>query len=72
MKLKGTLEFKDIGPGQWVLKTRSGTVSLFGDIDAALDGRSVEVEGDEVEGMSAGMMGGPSGKAVSVRSVSAT
>ncbi|MCB9676001.1 MAG: hypothetical protein H6737_12835 [Alphaproteobacteria bacterium] len=68
MTLKGTLKYVDLGPGQWVLETRKGKVSLFGDIDTALDGREVEVEGDAVDGMSASMVGG---SAVSVRSVRA-
>lgn len=69
MTLKGKLKYVDLGPGQWVLETSGGKVSLFGDIDTALDGREVEVEGDEVDAMSASMLGG---KAVAVRKVSAT
>ncbi len=68
MKLNGRLEFIDLGPGQWVLHTSKGKVSLYGDIDASLSGRNVEVDGDEVDGMSAGMAGG---KLVTVRSVRA-
>ena len=66
MSEKGTLKFVDIGPGQWVLDTKRGKVSLFGEIDPALDGREVVVEGDDVEGMSNSMTGG---RAMTIRSV---
>ncbi|MEZ4316045.1 MAG: hypothetical protein R3F61_01005 [Myxococcota bacterium] len=68
MKVTGKLKFVDMGPGQWVLETATGKVALFGDIDSALDGRKVVVEGDAVDGMSASMVGGD---AVAVRSVRA-
>jgi hypothetical protein len=68
MSWKGRLEFRDLGPGQWVLRTRKGDVALFGDIDAALDGREVIVEGDAVDGFSNTMA---ASSAVTVRSVRA-
>jgi len=69
MTLKGKLQFVDVGTGQWVLKTSTGKISLYGDIDSALDGRKVVVEGDEVDGMGVGMV---SSRAVTVRSVKAS
>jgi len=68
MTLKGKLKFVDVGTGQWVLETSAGKVSLYGDINSALDGRRVVVEGDEVDGMGMGMV---SSQAVTVRSVKA-
>lgn len=68
MSKKGTLTFVDIGPGQWVLNTKRGKVSLYGEIDPALEGREVEVEGDDVEGMSNTMTGG---RGMTIRSVRA-
>lgn len=68
MSWNGTLVYRDIGPGQWILKTSKGDIALFGEIDAALDGRKVIVEGDSVDGMSNTMA---AGSAVAVRSVRA-
>ncbi|MCA9573323.1 MAG: hypothetical protein KC656_36050 [Myxococcales bacterium] len=68
MKQKGRLEFVDLGPGQWVLHTSGGQVALFGDIDQALNGRTVEVTGSRADGASAGMV---SNDAVMVQSVRA-
>jgi hypothetical protein len=67
MKLTGTLRHHDLGPGAWVLTTGDGQrVALYGDVPAHLDGESVEVDGDEVEGMGIGMVGE---RMVQVRSV---
>lgn len=68
MKHTGKLEFRDIGPGQWLLHTDSGTKALFGDIDRALDGKNVEVTGEAAKGASAGMV---TDNAVMVESVRA-
>lgn len=67
MKKQGKLEFKDLGPGQWILHTGGGRVSLFGDIDQALDGAEVEVSGEAVEGASAGMVAADAMMVQSVR-----
>ncbi len=69
MKWIGELEFRDLGPGQWVLHTSSGSFALFGPIDAELAGRRVEVSGERVEGASAGMIGAPSVMVETVRPI---
>lgn len=51
----GTLQYVDIGTGQWVLETSAGRLQLFGEIDPALDGKSVTVRGSRLDGASAAM-----------------
>lgn len=52
MTWTGTLEFQDLGPGAWVLKTDDGKkIALYGDIPKDLAGKRVDVEG------SSGVMG---------------
>lgn len=66
MKKQGTLEFRDLGPGQWVLHTAAGEVSLFGELDPSQAGQQVEVEGEALDGASTGMV---SAEAMMVQSV---
>ena len=57
MKLKGTLEYRDLEGGLWQLKADDGKrYTLLGRIDAQ-SGASVEVEGFVDEGFGIGMSG---------------
>ena len=60
MTYNGTLKRVDLGTGAWVLETGSGeSITLFGDVPAALEGCSVEVHGKEIkDGASFVMTGG--------------
>lgn len=68
MKYTGTLRYVDLGPGQWVLETSKGKVSLFGDIGPELADRKVVVTGASVDGQTASMIGPDS---VMVKSIEA-
>jgi hypothetical protein len=58
MSWTGRLVRIDLGTGGWVLETRDGKkIALFGDVDAALDGSQVEVQGTKLEGSSFMMTG---------------
>ena len=69
MKKSGRLEYRDLGPGQWVLHTHRGEVALYGDIDRSLDGRQVEVEGAAADA-GIGMVGDASMDVSRVRAIS--
>jgi hypothetical protein len=60
MTYNGKLKRVDLGTGAWVLETGDGEkITLFGDVPAGLEGRSVEVQGTEIkDGASFVMMGG--------------
>ncbi|MBX2803856.1 MAG: hypothetical protein KTR31_39635 [Myxococcales bacterium] len=67
---EGTLRHEDLGPGAWILETRSGErITLMGEVPDALAGRQVRVQGREVEGMGITMAGG---RMVEVRTISAS
>ena len=66
MKVNGRLEHHDLGTGGWLLHTKQGKVALFGTIPVELVGQQVEIEGDELDGVSASMVGD---RMVQVRSV---
>jgi len=69
MKLHGKLRRMDLGAGAWVLETGNGElVALYGDVDAALDGKQVEVRGKTVDGMGFAMVGDRAFEVTSVRS----
>jgi hypothetical protein len=69
MTWRGRLKHVDVGTGAWTLETQGGDrLALYGDVPRELDGQSVVVEGEQVEAMGIGMVGGP---AVHVRSVKA-
>jgi len=58
MSWTGKLVRVDLGTGGWVLETRDGKkIALFGDVDAALAGTQVEVQGTKLEGSSFMMTG---------------
>lgn len=58
MKIKGKLVKIDMGTGGWALETKDGDkIALFGDVDASLADRQVEVDGQELEGASFTMVG---------------
>ena len=57
MTLRGRLEHRDVESGTWVLHTASGGYVLLGSVAKALDGATVEVEGDEVESFGFAMAG---------------
>ena len=57
MSWEGKLVRVDLGTGGWVLETRDGKIALFGDVDSSLAGRRVVVEGTEMDGASAMMVG---------------
>jgi len=68
MKLHGKLRRMDVGTGAWVLETSDGElVALYGEVDAALDGKQVEVRGKTVDGMGFAMVGDRSFEVSSVR-----
>ncbi len=68
MKLHGKLRRMDLGPGVWVLETGDGElVSLYGEVDAKLDGKLVEVRGRTVDGMGFAMVGDRAFEVTSVR-----
>lgn len=56
MITRGRLERRDVSGGTWVLVTRTGSWTLYGNVPAALAGKEVEVEGDE-GGFGIGMSG---------------
>ncbi len=59
MIFKGKLRHEDLGPGAWVLETDDGErILLVGDVPSKLAGRSVSVQGREVEAMGFAMTGG--------------
>lgn len=71
MTYSGTLKRVDLGTGAWILETRSGEkITLFGDVPAALEGRSVEVSGNEITDGASFVMAGD--KMVEVSKVRAT
>jgi hypothetical protein len=57
MTIQGKLVRRDIGPGVWVLETTRGSYSLRGAVPAALEGRQVEVEGEEEDSFGFSMIG---------------
>jgi hypothetical protein len=58
----------DLGTGVWVLETGDGDqVALYGEIDAALEGKQVEVKGKTVDGMGFAMVGDRAFEVSSVR-----
>ena len=58
MSWTGKLVKVDLGTGGWVLETRDGRkIALFGTVDGALAGTTVEVQGTEMEGASFMMTG---------------
>lgn len=65
MKLRGRLEHRDIEGGTWMLHTPSGSYVLLGGVSRALEGHTVEVEGEEVESFGIAM----AGKQVEVRAI---
>ena len=67
MKWTGRLEFRDLGPGVWVLNTDDGKeLTLHGDIARTLDGAKVEVRGRHAGGFGFAMTGA---RAIEVSSV---
>lgn len=66
---KGKLVRVDVGTGGWALETRDGDkIALYGDVDASLANRQVEVSGTELDGAGFMMVGS---KMVEVTSVKA-
>ena len=60
-RFEGTLTFRDLGAGAWILETPEGeSLQLQGEIPADLDGEEVVVEGRKV-GVLGFAMVGPSG-----------
>ena len=58
MSWNGTLEFVDMGTGQWVLQTDSGEkISLYGQVPEDLSGQRVRVSGNAVEAHGFAMVG---------------
>lgn len=56
-RLVGVLERRDLEGGIWVLRTRDGEYTLYGDVPRELAGARVEVEGELDEGFGIGMAG---------------
>jgi hypothetical protein len=58
MSWTGTLEFVDLGTGQWVLNTDKGDkISLYGDVPKNLTGQRVQVSGKSVDAHGFAMVG---------------
>lgn len=57
MTWTGRLERRALEGGTWVLHTARGERVLIGEVDPALAGAEVVVEGDEVEGFGLFMAG---------------
>ncbi len=61
----GRLERRDLEGGLWILHTRDGAYTLYGEVPRELADGHVEVEGDSEEGFGIGM----TGPAITVRKV---
>ncbi|MSP54674.1 MAG: hypothetical protein EXR69_03580 [Myxococcales bacterium] len=57
MTLRGTLERRELEGGTWILVTPTGAWVLLGQVPAGLEGKPVEVDGDEDEGFGLFMQG---------------
>jgi hypothetical protein len=57
MTWKGKLVRVDLGTGGWVLETSGGKIALYGDVPSSLAGRTVEVQGKELDGAGFMMVG---------------
>lgn len=58
-RFQGTLQFRDIGSGAWILTTEDGEdLQLQGEVPEDLDGQEVVVEGRKVGVLGFAMIGG--------------
>lgn len=57
MSWRGVLRHEPTEGGVWVLDTPKGRFVLLGRLDGAVDGATVEVDGEEVESFGFAMMG---------------
>jgi hypothetical protein len=57
MRWSGRLERRDLEGGVWMLHTREGVLTVYGDIPHDLAGAEVDVEGESAEGFGLAMTG---------------
>lgn len=57
MRWSGRLERRELEGGTWVLHTPRGPVVVLGEVDPALAGAEVVVDGEEVESFGIAMAG---------------
>ncbi len=57
MTRRGRVRHEAVEGGTWILETRDGAYVLLGSVPSALDGREVEVEGEDVESFGIAMAG---------------